>query len=204
MRSAILSVHEGLGISRRLPLMVRGEARISGAELAVLAFLGVCAALLSTVVRLNLGLPGHNIIRVVFPMALGMALVPRCGAASLVGLSGMGAALALTAGRAGGLGVGAATSLALTGLLVDLALVGARSGRSIYVRLTLAGLVANLAALAVRGGSKLLAGGMVDGLPLELWWPKAVLTYPLCGLLAGLLSAAVWFRVSARQSPHAD
>jgi len=204
MRPAVLGVHEGLGISRRLPPIVRGGPRISAMELAVLILLGICAGLVSTVVKLNLGLPGHNIIRVVFPMVLGLALVPRWGAASLMGLSGTATAAVLTIGRSGGLGVGAMTSLALTGLLLDLALVGARNGRSVYVGLTLAGLAANACAFLVRGGSKLLAGGQVDGLPIELWWPKAAITYPVFGILAGLISAAVWFRIKARQQPHTD
>ena len=168
----------------------------------MLVSLGICAALVSTVVKLNLGLPGHNIIRVIFPMALGLSLVPRSGAASLIGLSGTAAASVLMIGRSGG--AGAITSLALTGLMLDLALRGAPNGRSVYVRLALAGLAANVAALLVRGGFKLLAGGQIDGLPLELWWPKAVLTYPLCGILSGLISAAAWFRITSAKRPNAD
>ena len=202
MRPTVLSIHGGLGIARRLPPIVQASPRISYAELAVLVSLGVCAALFSTVVKLNLGLPGHNIIRVIFPMALGLSLVPRSGAASLMSLSGMAAASVLMIGRSGG--AGAITSLALTGFMLDLALHGARNGRSVYIRLTLAGLAANVAALLVRGGVKLLAGGQIDGLPVELWWPKAVLTYPLCGILSGLISAVVWFRITAAKRSNAD
>jgi hypothetical protein len=207
MRSTVLGFHAGLGFSRRLSIFAQAGPRVSAAELGMLVLLGICAALLSTVVKLNLGLPGHNIIRVIFPMALGLAVVPRIGAASVMGLSGTAVAAALALGRTGvgvNIGVGAITSLALTGLLVDLALLGAKNGWSIYVRLTLAGLAANIVAMLVRGGSKLLSGGQVDGLPIEFWLPKAALTYPICGILAGLISAIVWFRMTARQQPFAD
>jgi hypothetical protein len=201
MRFGVLQLHDGLGVCRRLPAIAPTAPRVSAAELGVLALLGISAGLLSTVVKLNLGLPGHNIIRVIFPMALGLSLVPRVGTASFVGLSGTVAAAGVALGRSGNFGAGAMTSLALTGLLLDLALLGARNGWAIYLRLTLAGLAANTAALLVRGGSKFLAGGQVDGLPMEVWWPKAALTYPLCGILAGLISAIVWFRITARQQP---
>jgi hypothetical protein len=200
MLSTVLAVHEGLGASRRFPALARAGPQVSAWEFAVLILLGIAAAVVSVFVKLSLGVPGHNIVRVIFPMALGLALVPRRGAASVMGLSGMGAAMLFVIGGERGLGAGAATSLVLTGLLLDLALLGARSGPSVYLRLTLAGLAANLAAFLVRGGVKLLNGGLVDGQPLELWWPKAAVTYPLCGLLAGLISAAVWFRITARTS----
>lgn len=203
MRSAVLGMHDALGISRRLPPFLQTAPRISPAELAVLVLLGVCAAVLTVVVKLGLGVPGHNIVRVIFPMALGLAVVPRHGAASVIGVSGTAAAVVLAMGRSGGLGVGALTSLALTGLLLDLVLIGARNGRSIYVRLTLAGLAANAAAFLIRGGSKAFSGGQLDGLPLEVWWPKAAVTYPLCGIIAGLISAVVWFRATARPRSEA-
>ena len=204
MLSTVLTVHEGLGAARRFPALARIGPRVSAWEFAVLVLLGAAAAVVSVFVKDKLGVPGHNIVRVVFPLALGLALVPRRGAASVMGLSGMGAAMIFLLGGERGLGAGAATSLVLTGLLLDLALLGARSGPSVYLRLTLAGLAANAAAFLVRGGVKLLSGGLVDGHPLELWWPKAAVTYPLCGLLAGLISAAVWFRITARTSPKGD
>ncbi|NUQ64968.1 MAG: hypothetical protein HUU20_21095 [Pirellulales bacterium] len=196
MSAPVLAVHKGLTTARRLPALGRQET-ISVMELAALVLLGVAAAALSAFVKLNLEIPGHNILRVVFPLALGLALVPRVGSATIMGVSGMaGASLFLLFG-ARNLGLGAATSLALTGILIDAALLRARSGRSIYLRLALAGLAANLAAFGIKAGSKLLTGGMLEGLPLEIWLPKAVVTYSACGLLAGLVSAAVWFRAAA-------
>jgi hypothetical protein len=204
MFSPILGVHEGLGAAGRLRAIARGGERISAAELALLCLLGISAALLSAFVRLRLGISGHNIIRVIFPMALGLAMVPRRGAATVMAASGTAAAGILMLFGTRGIGAGAVTSLALTGLLLDVALLGARSGGSVYVRLTLAGTAANLLAFLMRGGAKLFLAGHLEGIPWALWWPKALITYPICGALAGLISAAVWFRRAADRPPRSS
>ncbi len=203
MLKSVLTVHEGLAGTARLRSLSRPGERISALEFGLLVLLGLAAAAISGFVKLNLGIPGHNILRVIFPMALGLAVVPRRGAATIMGLSGSAGAAMFLLGGARGFGAGAVTSLVLTGFLLDLALARARRGPSLYVRLVLAGLAANLAAFLVRGGSKALEGGF-PGLPLELWWPKAVATYAACGALAGLLSAAVWFRFAAHGRGHCD
>ena len=199
MRTTVLTVHEGLGVCGRFPSIARDGERISAAELGVLLGLGVTAGAVSALVKLNLGIPGHNIIRVIFPMVLGLALVPRRGSTSIMGLGALASAPVLAiVGR--GLGVGAMTSLVLTGFVLDLALLGARPGRSLHLRLALAGAAANLVAMLIRGGVKVIAGGQLDGLPLAVWFPKAIITYPVCGAVAGLISAAVWFRFAADRS----
>ena len=203
MQARILTVNDGLGSSSRFSSIVRSGERISAAEVGMLLGMGVCATALSAFVKLNLGIPGHNIIRVVFPMALGMALVPRRGSASIMGLGALlSAPLFVIVGRS--LGVGAITSLLLTGFLIDLALLGAKPGRSLYFRLALAGVSANLVAMLMRGGSKFLAGGQIDGRPLAIWLPEAAFTYPACGALAGLVSAAIWFRFAVDRPAASD
>ena len=92
--------------------------------------------------------------------------------------------------------------LLLTGLLVDLALRGARSGRGIYARLMAAGLAANAAAFLIRAAAKLVLGAGLTGKPLAVWWQHAMVTYAVCGLLAGMISAAVWFRFGAHDSAN--
>ncbi len=196
MTSGILSVHPGLDSCRRAGLDARQGSRISAAELGLLGLLGASAAWASAFVKTGWGVPGHNILLVIFPMATGMALVPRRGSASVVGASGVAAGGLFTLFGPHGLGSGALAGLAMLGLALDAALRGARCGRGVYLRLAAAGLGANLAAFAVRAGHK-LAGDAAR--PWDLWWPEAVVTYPACGLLAGLISAAVWFRASARQ-----
>jgi hypothetical protein len=193
MLSTVLARHDSLGAAGRLPAVAQPGTAISPVELAFLAALGGVTALAAAFLTRGLGIPGHNIIDVVFPMALGLTLVPRRGAASVMGVTSFAAAGVLTFGGIRGIGLGAMTSLLATGVLIDAALGGARTGRAIYVRLTLAALAANLLALAIRGGEKLLTGEL-----LEPWLSKAIVTYPLCGLAAGLISAAVWFRVGDR------
>jgi hypothetical protein len=201
MLNSVLTVHEGLAGTGRLRSLSRQGERISAVEFGLLVLLGLAAAAFSGLVKLNLQIPGHNIIRVIFPLAFGLAVVPRRGAATIMGLSGSAGAGLFLLGGARGFGAGAVTSLVLTGFLLDLALVKARRGPSLYVRLVLAGLAANLAALLVRGGSKVVGVGF-PGLPLELWWPKAAVTYAACGALAGLASALVWFRFAAHPPGH--
>lgn len=169
-------------------------------ELTTLLLLGVTAAVASVCLPWRLGIPGHNIIRVVFPMALGMALVPRRGSASLMGLSGASAAVALMLAGGGHLGPGAAASLALTGLVMDLALLGAGPGRTIHLRLAAAGVAANMVAFSIRAAAKHLTGAAMTGKPLGLWWPEAMATYAACGALAGLVAAAAWFRFAPARS----
>ncbi len=200
MASIGLTVHDSLCYSGRLPALARPGQRLSALQGFVLVSMGVVAAVASVLVSRNLGVPGHNIIRVVFPMSLGLALVPRRGAGSVMGVSALATALLLTFSVAKPLGTGAVTSLLLTGILIDAALLGARAGWSIYLRLALAGLAANLIAFLVRAGTKWFAGGVPTGKPLAVWWPSALPSYVICGILAGLISAAVWFRVSASRA----
>jgi hypothetical protein len=133
-------------------------------------------------------------------MALGLALVPRRGAGTVMGGSALATALLLGAARGGGAGAGALTSLSLTGPLLDLALWGAERGWRLYLGIVLAGLGSNLVALLVRGGLKALVPGS-GRRPAEEWWASAPLTYPICGILAGLLSAFVWFRLRGTKTP---
>ena len=135
--NSVFTVHEGLIDAGRLRSLSRRGRSISAAECGLLVLFRLAAAGLCGL-KLNLGIPGHNVLRVVFPMALGLAVVPRRGAATIMGLSGSAGAAVLLLGGAGGLGSGAATSLVLTGFLLDLALVKARGGPSVYVRLVLA------------------------------------------------------------------
>ena len=164
-------------------------------EWAMLVGVGVIAAATSTLVDLHLRVPGHAILKVVFPVSAGLALVPRRGAGSVVCASALATAFSLRfAGYGGdGLGFGALTSLTAIGPLLDWTLRHAKSSRSIYIGVILAGLGANLAALVVRGSLKGLGLEHAGGRPLAVWLSQAAVTYTLCGMAAGLLSAFVWF-----------
>lgn len=198
MVAGVLSIHEGLGASGRLPGLTRERCRVTALELAILASLGFGAAVLSAYGKTGLGLPGHNILRVIFPMAMGLALVPRHGSGTIMGLGGLAGGTLLTMVGPHGLGAGALTGLVLLGPAIDLAMLGAGSGRAVYLRFAAAGLGANLVALAARGGLK---AWQADP-RIASWLPRALVSYPVCGLLAGLISAAVWFRIQARSRPQ--
>jgi len=197
MHVAGLSIHGGLAQGSRIGALTRGEERVRGAEILLLLGTGMVAALASAFLDMGLRIPGHAILRAVFPMAFGLAAVPRRFAGSVMGVGAVASAIALKAGGSGALGMGATTSLILTGPLLDLALWRAQRGWRLYLGFALAGLASNLAALAVRGGVKVGGLDRLGGRPLADWWPVATGTYALCGILAGLVSALVWFHLSA-------
>ena len=190
-----LRLHPGLSTSSRLRRLTRTDDVISAAEWAALVGIGILTAASSTLVDLHLRVPGHAILKVVFPIAAGLALVPRRGAGSIIGGSAFVTAVSLRMGGYGGagLGFGALTSLTVIGPLLDWMLRHARSSRSLYLGFILAGLAGNLLALFVRGTLKGLGLEHAGGRPLSVWMSQAVITYTLCGMAAGLLSALVWF-----------
>jgi len=200
MRSAVMSVHPGLAGASRLPTSGEEGRPLQLVELLALLGAGMTAALASVLLDFSLRIPGHAIIRVVLPMAFGLAVVPRRMAGSAMGASALGSALVVKLGGLAAVGPGAIVSLALTGPLMDLALWHARRGWRLYLGFALAGLGANVAALAVRAGTKLAGLDYAAAArPLGAWLPQAAVTYPVCGAIAGLLSALVWFQCSAQR-----
>lgn len=198
MKLNALSVHPTLQSHSRLPTLSGEDQRTRVAEFSVLMLMGIGAALMSAYAKFGIGIPGHAIIRTVFPMALGLALAPRRMAGGVMSASALATAMSLSVGGFARFGVGATTSLCLMGPLLDLSLWRARRGWRLYVGFAVAGLGCNLAAMAVRGGTKLVGLDHPAGKPLGLWWPLAVVTYAGCGLIAGLLSAFIWFRLAGR------
>ena len=164
---------------------------------------------LTELIDISLGLPGHAILLSVLPLALGLAIVPRSMAGSIMGLGALATSGVIRSFGGGG-GLGAFTSLCLLGPCLDVALLRARSGPWIYGGLALGAVAANMAAFGVQLAIKLLAsgggrgggggggGGMGGGRSLMDWLPQAIVTYPLFGLVAGLVSAAIWFRFRER------
>ncbi len=159
---------------------------------SLLLLLGAGAAAFSTLFELKLRLPGNSILRPILPYVLGLALVPRAGsgttmtAGSILGLFGLAA-------FGHQKGPGGMASLIFLGPMLDLALLNARSNGMLYLRLALAGLAANSLAFCVQLGIKTFggtAGGGRDGVG---WFSIAMLTYPLFGLIAGLLSGLLFF-----------
>jgi hypothetical protein len=194
-------IHDGLFSSTRVPSVSCPGRGVSVAEVGVLMLLGVVAAAATAFLDFSLRIPGHAILRSVFPMALGLALVPRRLAGSFMSVTALGAFFLFRRMGAGG-GVGALTSLCLTGPLLDLALLGARRPWRLYLAFVLAGLGSNLAAFFVRWGFRLIGDGGTR--PKAEWLAVAPWTYVLCGIAAGFLSALVWFHHRSRQRPVKD
>jgi hypothetical protein len=197
-----LALNAALKATSRLRSLASDQATANLRDWLILTAAGVTAACASTFIKLDLRIPGHAILQVVFPTVLGLALAPRRLAGAV-----MGGAAAVTAGTlrwAGfggdGLSLGALTSLVATGPLLDYSLRRPRTGWRLYVSFAAAGLASNLLALAVRGTAKAVGWEHLGGRPMTSWLPQAVVTYTICGLLAGLISGAIWFSASRKVS----
>jgi hypothetical protein len=195
-----LPLLEPLAASSRLSGASASIRALSWAEPTVLVLLGFAAAYLTLNLDLDFRLPGHAILRSVFPFALGLALVPRRGAGTVMGSAALVGVL--FGGMAHGApGWGASTSLLLTGPALDLAVRRANPGRGVYLAIVAAGVAVNLAAFALRLGARIVAPG--GGRTMASWLPEAAITYPACGALAGALAAAVWFRAAVPRDAEA-
>ena len=195
----LLALDPSLSATSRLgPLSGRATAR--GREVAALLVTGAAAGLLTTFVDFRLGLPGHHILFVVFPLALGFALVPRRTAGTVMGASAVATVAGLGAAGAHLPGPGALAGIALVGPLLDLALRWGGAGWRLYGAFVVAGAATNVLAFLVRATTKYVGmGGTGGGRSFATWLPVAVWTYALAGVLAGLLSAAAWFHFRSRE-----
>jgi len=199
-----LALDTRLRRASRIPSLAAEPEHISTLELALLLGAGATASLLTNLVRLRLGIPGSNIVWVAFPLALGFALVPRRGGGFVMAAGALvtNGVLALAGVRLDG--PGAQTSLLLTGPLLDLALRAFGGGWRLYAAFVGACATSNVVAFVVKG-TALAAGVRGGGRGLTRtfgqWWPEAMWTYAVAGLLAGLISAAAWFHRSERAEP---
>ena len=188
MRYGILSLDDDLLATSRLPALAGTHAGVRSIELAVLGLAGIGAALLTNLLRLRLGIPGSSIVFATFPIALGFALVPRRGAGAVMAGAALATTMALGFAGARLDGVGALTSLILTGPLLDLALRSAHRGWRLYT------------AFIVRASARAVGlAGSGGGRALGSWWPTAIATYASAGIVAGLISALAWFHFRDRE-----
>ena len=192
----MLSRHSGLAATTRLKVLAVDSVSAPAADWILLFVFGSMAAFCSACLDLGIQrVPGHAILRVVFPLALGFAVVPRRGAGTVMGVAAflVASLLSLSGIRGEGLGVGAMTSLVATGPLLDWTLRRANSGWKQYAGFTLAGICSNVLALLVRGTLKATGFELPGRRPLLDWLAQACVTYVLCGLVAGLISAVILF-----------
>jgi hypothetical protein len=192
-------VNDGLAGAARLPSLARLGHRVSVLELLLLFTCGAAAAFALAYVKLSLRIPGNAIVFSALPMALGLSLAPRRCAGCLMSASALGTSWMLTAGGGPGVGSGAAISLTLIGPMMDLAVRHARPGWRVYAALVLSGVATNVLALGSRAATKVLALD-AGARPWDSWWLQAIVTYPLSGVVAGLLGAICWFHVNDRRA----
>ena len=196
MFALTLPRHPGLSSTTRLGLVVSDKTTATLRDWLILLTAGILAACASTFLDDNIRhIPGHAILRVVFPIAAGLALVPRRGAGTVMGGSALvtGVAFRLCGFKGEAIGLGALTSLVATGPLLDVTLRRSKGGWRQYVAFAVAGLASNLLALTVRGTAKAMGWEKLGKRPLFEWLSQAAWTYAACGLAAGLVSGVVLF-----------
>ena len=198
MFSQALTPNVGLLHARRLASKGMISDRPTWEEYCLLFSCGMVAALTVGLLEFKLRIPGHAILRAVLPLVAGLAMVPRRGAGTAMSLSAGLTGIGLHLGHWGDLGAGSFTSLLATGPLLDLALRNVQKpSRWIYARVALVGLAANWLALAAKLTESALGKALVKGRPWQQFLPRAFITYSICGILAGLISAVIVFRARA-------
>jgi len=203
MNLPLFSRHYALSTAGRVRSPWAVESSISLAEVVTLLVCGAAAAVSVLLIDFKLKIPGHAIMRAVFPMALGLAIVPRRGAGTIMGAGALATAALLMSGGWVEKGLGSLTSLTMIGPMLDLVMRRAAPRGRIYWSFIAAGVATNLAAFLVQATAKYFgwetSGG---GKSLAVWMWPAVLSFPVWGALAGLISAATWFRWNTETSPE--
>jgi hypothetical protein len=204
MFSSVLRTNPDLLCRSRVRAAYPAALQADWIDAAVLIAMGVIAAALTTFVHLRMRIPGHAIVLSVIPMSFGLAAAPRRGAGGLMGLSAVLATIGFDPAGAP-TRVAALVSLGLVGVLLDLAARRAQCGKKLYVAFAVAGLASN----AVAFGAKMLekrSGLDVGSRPYAEWISIAPLSFALCGLLAGLIGAALFFQFSeaGKTGPHQE
>jgi hypothetical protein len=200
MIDKLFGIHYGLVTAGRIPYAMPMQQRISVLEIMLLFLFGIAAAVSSCLLHHGLRLPGSSIVFSLFPMALGLALAPRRNAGCIMGAGAMSAAALFNLTGLAHSGAGAFVSLCLLGPIMDFALAKARDGWRLYFGLITAGIATNMLALASRSSSKLLGFDVGGMRPFGGWWAQAIVTYSLCGAIAGLIAAICFFHLRKQRS----
>src|SRR6185312_1018002 len=146
MSVAPLGIRTELLNAGRLPTVSRANSRPSMLELCLLLLAGIGAATITALGHRQLQVPGSVILRAVFPMALGLALVPRRASALIMGGVAGTTGTIFSFLKIGDTSSGALTILWLLGPMLELAMVKASQGWMLYLRFAGAGLGTNLIA----------------------------------------------------------
>ncbi|MDB5336077.1 MAG: hypothetical protein JWN70_1696, partial [Planctomycetaceae bacterium] len=160
MKTRALQVHPGLDDFSRLTMLRNalwqpGAHGLRGTEVVFLLGCGALSALSVLLPEFKLQIPGHAILRAVFGMAFGLAMVPRLGAGTVMGIGAVVTTVICRSMGQGKDGLGSIASLCLTGPCLDLVLRYVRSGPWLYVGLMGAGLLSNMSAFSVQYTDKI-------------------------------------------------
>jgi hypothetical protein len=194
MLNAAFAPQIGLKDSSRLPSLSR-SAGITAAELACLLTCGALAALAVGVIHGSFGIPGVAILRGLLPIALGFAIVPRRSAGTAMSLVTCATAAFMNAGNVGEFQIPALVGTLALGPMLDTALTGNARGWHIYLRFAAAGAAANFFAFSTKFIAAYFGWHFPGSGRVTSFWSLALMSFIVCGALAGLISSAVWFRV---------
>ena len=198
MLATAFATRTNLKDASRFPTWSRA-ARVSAAEVALLLACGALAAFAIGAFHLQIRVPGHAILRGVIPMAFGLALVPRRSSGMVMSVGAGIAAAAMSWGQIGRFPPAAILSVVTLGPILDLTLAGAPRGWRLYARFIVAGALTNLLAFGMRFGTALAGWEFRGSRQFTEFWLSALPSFVLCGALAGLISAALWFRLTSRR-----
>lgn len=158
------------------------ERYFSTFQLILLSILAALIVVAKIVLRLPLQLPGHSGIFWMAIIVVAAGIVPKPGAASLVGLTSGLLAAFLGVGDFGALDT--LLSYTLTGVGTDLALLLLRNPENLIVA-TLAGTFGHFAKFLVKWAMGIVSGAPVGFVALGL--ARSLLGYLVFGALGGLL-----------------
>jgi hypothetical protein len=194
---------QNLQFASRLPTLTRSKS-VSAAEITILFICGVFSAVAVGMLHFRFGVPGHAILRSVLPMAIGIALVPRHSAGMVMAVgAGLTSAL-MSLAHIGLFPPAALFSVLALGPVIDVALVGKSQGWRLYVRFVIAGAVANLLAYLVKVATVQLGFDVAGGRQFAAFGAMALVSFAVCGALAGLISAVACFRLRATDDLRRD
>jgi len=188
-----MTVNHSLAKARRLPVLAAPMQGVTAWELVILVVAGVLSGVMSFVIR-GWGIPGSTVIQGILPMAAGLAIVPRRGAGLLMGTSALATGLVMGAVSKFNVNPSALARLWLLGACLDIGLSRNENNSRIWFLFITAGLGANLIGYGVKQVSAQLGWEGVGGHGISSAWPVTLMSYAVCGAIAGGVSAILFFR----------
>jgi hypothetical protein len=182
-----------LRTASRLPTLA-GEAGVTAAEVACLFACGAAAALAVGLIHYSFGIPGIAILRGVLPIAFGFAIVPRRSAGITMSMGAGATAAVMNAAHLGEFQIPAMVGTLAFGPVLDFVLAGRPQGWRIYLRFGVAGATANLLAFSAKFVSAYFGWHFPGSGRVTHFWSLSLGSFILCGALAGIISAVIWFR----------